>query len=178
MIGKTTMVFKEKVKVYNKSYHDLPQYETPNSVALDLKAYFGEKETEADFLGSGGYSFNKENRELILFAKGGRVLIPTGLHIALKEGVEFQVRPRSGLALKHGISIVNSPGTIDSDYRGEIGIILINTDPHTDFVIKCGDRIAQGMVRTCEEIVWEKVFGIEELGHTERGQGGFGHTGK
>ena len=88
----------------------------------------------------------------------------------------MQVRPRSGLALKKGISIVNSPGTIDADYRGEIGVILINTDPHNNFVIKDGERIAQGVLKICEQIIWDSVDNLDGLGDTERGQGGFGST--
>ena len=103
-----------------------------------------------------------------------RCLVPTGLSIALPEGYEAQVRPRSGLALKKGITVLNSPGTIDADYRGEIGVILVNLSD-TDFVIEDGERIAQMVVARYEQVEWEAV---ETLSETERGEGGFGHSGR
>lgn len=141
------------VKIINKSSNDLPSYGTYASAGMDLRA-------------------NLE--ESITLAPLQRTLIPTGLFIELPVGYEAQVRPRSGLAIKHGISVLNSPGTIDADYRGEICIILVNlsNDP---FVIQHGERIAQMVVAKHENVVWEEV---EVLNDTDRGEGGFGHTGK
>jgi len=171
------MQYNVKVKVFNKGNQILPQYESLNSAGFDFKASFNEKKDTDDFLGNGGYEWDNKKKELTLFAEGGRVLIPTGLHIALPEGYELQVRPRSGLALKKGISVVNSPGTIDADYRGEIGIILINTDPENDVVIKDGERVAQGILKICEQITWDIVDTVKDLGDTPRGQKGFGSSG-
>jgi dUTP pyrophosphatase len=168
---------KVEVKVFNKGYQTLPQYESLNSAGFDFKADFSTKNFDSDFLGNKKFLFNNDTKELRLLANGGRVLIPTGLHIALPEGYELQVRPRSGLSLKHGISIVNSPGTIDQDFLGEIGVILINTDPEIDFIIKNGERIAQGVIKKCEQLEWNIVDTLDDLGDTVRGQGGFGHTG-
>ncbi len=142
-----------KVKVINTSKHALPEYETPHSAGLDLRA-------------------NLE--EPITLGSLERALIPTGLFLELPVGYEAQIRPRSGLAIKHGISLVNTPGTIDSDYRGEVKVILINLskDP---FVINDGERICQMVIARHEHIQWETVDSLEE---TERGAGGFGHTGK
>jgi len=112
--------------------------------------------------------------EEIVIKPAQRVLVPTGLHIELPIGYEAQIRPRSGLAYKNGISIVNSPGTIDADYRGEIKVLLINHSD-TDFVVKNGDRIAQMVIAKHETVVWDSV---EELSDTARGAGGYGHTGK
>ncbi|MGB0976658.1 MAG: dUTP diphosphatase [Prolixibacteraceae bacterium] len=141
------------VKIINKSSNDLPNYGTYASAGMDLRA-------------------NLE--QPITLAPLQRTLIPTGLFIELPVGYEAQVRPRSGLAIKHGISVLNSPGTIDADYRGEICIILVNlsNDP---FVIQHGERIAQMVVAKHESVVWEEV---EVLNDTDRGEGGFGHTGK
>lgn len=142
-----------KVKIVNKSHHPLPQYETPLSAGMDIRANLSEP---------------VELKPL------ERRLIPTGLYIALPEGYEAQMRPRSGLALKHGISLLNTPGTIDADYRGEIGIILVNLSAEP-FVIKDGERICQMVIASHEKINWQ----LEELlDETERGAGGFGHTGK
>lgn len=168
---------KVKVKVFNKGNQTLPQYESLLSAGFDFKASFVGKESSDDFMGSGGYEYDNEKKELTLFAKGGRVLVPTGLFVALPDNYELQVRPRSGLALKKGIMVVNSPGTVDADYRGEIGIILINTDPNHDFIIKEGERIGQGVIKVAEQLKWDIVDTLEDLGDTERGQGGFGHTG-
>ena len=142
-----------KIKVVNKSSHDLPEYSTAFSAGLDLRANLSED---------------------IVLKSLERALIPTGLFIELPVGYEAQVRPRSGLAYKHGISIVNSPGTIDSDYRGEIGVILINLSKE-DFTVKNGERICQMVIGKHEHISWEKVDILEE---SDRGEGGFGHTGK
>lgn len=145
-----------KLKVINKSGFDLPKYETENSAGLDLKASFEE---------TFGF-FNLKS--------GKSALIKTGLFLEIPKGYEAQVRPRSGLALKNGITVLNSPGTIDADYRGEIGVILINHS-NEDFHIYRGDRIAQLVFNKVEQAEWEEVDSLEE---TERGEGGFGSTGK
>ena len=142
-----------KVKIVNKSKHSLPEYSTIHSAGMDIRA-------------------NLESE--IILAPGERRLVPTGLYIAIPEGYEAQMRPRSGLALKNGISLVNTPGTIDADYRGEIGIILINFSSEP-FVIHDGDRICQMVIKKFETITWEET---ESLDSTDRGEGGFGHTGK
>lgn len=142
-----------KVQVINNSRHELPQYETESSAGLDLRA-------------------NLESP--VNLEPGDFKLIPTGLQIALPKGYEAQVRPRSGLAYKHGITVLNSPGTIDADYRGDVGVILINHSNHP-FEIKDGERIAQLVVARHEQIVWEPT---NELSTTDRGEGGFGSTGK
>ena len=141
------------VQVINKSKHPLPAYATELSAGLDIRANLSDSMTLAPMQ---------------------RCLVPTGLYIALPPGVEAQVRPRSGLALKKGITVLNSPGTIDADYRGEICVILINlsTEP---FVIEDGERIAQMVIARHEQAAWQEV---EVLKETERGAGGFGHTGR
>lgn len=141
------------IRVINKSHHPLPQYETPLSAGLDLKAY----------LPDGPITLKPMQRGMV----------KTGLYIELPEGHEAQVRPRSGLALKKGITVLNSPGTIDADYRGEICVILINLSDQ-DFVINDGERIAQMVIARHERAEWEETV---ELSETERGAGGFGHTG-
>lgn len=141
-----------KVKIINESGHDLPAYETPSSAGMDVRA--------------------KLDSPLTLQPMQ-RALIPTGLRIQLPHGYECQVRPRSGLALKHGISLVNTPGTIDADYRGEIGIIAINLSD-TPYTISDGERIAQLVIKEYVRAEWQPV---STLDHTERGEGGFGHTG-
>lgn len=142
-----------KIKIINNSHHPLPKYATADSAGMDLRANLDEP---------------------ITLAPMERRLIPTGLHIALPAGYEAQVRPRSGLALKHGIGVLNSPGTIDADYRGEIGVILVNLS-QVPFVVQDGERIAQMVIARHETAEWELV---ETLDETERGTGGFGHTGK
>ncbi len=142
-----------KIRIINRSSHPLPHYATPQSAGMDLRA---------------------ELAEPIVLAPMERRLIPTGLRIALPEGYEAQIRPRSGLALKHGITVLNSPGTIDADYRGEIGIILANLS-ETPFTLNPGERIAQMVVARHERAEWEETC---ELDSTERGEGGFGHTGR
>lgn len=142
-----------KIKIVNHSHHALPQYATALSAGLDLRANLEED---------------------ITLQPMERRLVPTGLSIALPEGYEAQVRPRSGLALKHGITLLNTPGTIDADYRGEIGVIMVNLSD-TPFNIADGDRIAQLVIARYEQAEWEAV---EALDSTERGDGGFGHTGK
>ncbi len=141
-----------KIQVVNGSHHALPQYATEMSAGVDLRA-------------------NLE--EPVVLHPGARALVPTGLRIALPKGYEAQVRPRSGLALKKGVTVLNTPGTIDADYRGEIGVILVNLSQE-DFVIEDGERIAQMVVARHEQAEWELV---EVLDETERGEGGFGHSG-
>lgn len=141
-----------KIQIVNRSHHPLPQYATALSAGLDLRA-------------------NLETP--ITIEPLQRVLVPTGLFMALPEGFEAQVRPRSGLAIKRGITVLNTPGTIDADYRGEIGVILINLSQET-FVVEDGERIAQMVIARHEQAQWDEV---EVLDETERGAGGFGHSG-
>lgn len=141
-----------KIQVINKGHQPLPQYATPQSAGMDLRANLAEP---------------------VVLKPLERRLIPTGLHIALPAGYEAQVRPRSGLALKKGITVLNSPGTIDADYRGEIGVLLINLSQE-DFVVNDGERIAQMVIARHEQGEFEIV---ETLDETERGEGGYGHTG-
>ena len=141
-----------KIQVVNRGHQQLPAYATPQSAGMDLRANLSEP---------------------ITLHPMERRLIPTGLHIALPEGYEAQVRPRSGLALKHGLTVLNTPGTIDADYRGEIGVVLINLSQE-DFVINDGERIAQMVIARHEQGDFEEV---EVLDETERGEGGYGHTG-
>lgn len=142
----------KKIQIINKSRHQMPQYETAQSAGMDLRA-------------------NIDNP--ITLHGGQTAVIPTGIYIALPEGYEAQVRPRSGLAAKYGVTVCNAPGTVDADYRGEIKVILIN-HCNTPFHISDGDRIAQMVISRYERVVWEPV---SELPLTERGDGGFGHTG-
>ncbi len=142
-----------KVQIINKSHHPLPSYATALSAGMDIRANL---------------------QEPVVIRPMERILIPTGLYIALPEGYEAQMRPRSGLALKHGITLLNTPGTIDADYRGEIGIILINLSSEP-FTVNDGERICQMVITTHSQVVWEPV---ETLDDTERGAGGFGHTGR
>ena len=154
----------------NLSDNPDPEYATVASSGMDVRAYL--KEVNTKFL------FNAEfDGEVVTIHPGGRALIPTGLHTALPLGLEIQVRPRSGLALKNGITVLNTPGTIDGDYRGDIGIILVNFGTE-DFQIKGGDRIAQLVVGAYAKVMrFEKVNTYEELPSSERMAGGFGHTG-
>lgn len=142
-----------QIKIVNKSNYPRPDYATENSAGMDLRANITES---------------------IGLAPMQRVLVPTGLYMALPKGCEAMIRPRSGLALKHGITVLNTPGTIDADYRGEIGVILINLSD-TPYLIQPGDRIAQMVINKYEKVDIEIV---EELDETERGEGGFGSTGK
>ena len=141
-----------QIKVVNKGNQPLPKYQTSQSAGMDLRANIDAP---------------------VLLKPLDRKLIPTGLHIALPEGYEAQIRPRSGLAVKKGITVINTPGTIDSDYTGDVGVILVNIS-NEDFVVQPGDRIAQMVINKFEQAEFELV---EELDETERGEGGFGHTG-
>lgn len=143
-----------QIKIKNTSHHPLPRYETPQSAGMDLRAY----------LPDGPITLRPLQRSLV----------KTGLFMELPEGYEAQVRPRSGLALKKGVTVLNSPGTIDADYRGEICVILINLS-QDDFIINDGERIAQMVIARCEQAT---ISEVEVLSDTERGAGGFGHTGK
>ncbi|HHU99517.1 MAG TPA: dUTP diphosphatase [Bacteroidales bacterium] len=142
-----------KIRIVNKSPHPLPAYETEHSAGMDLRAFTG-----------GPVTIRPMERKLI----------PTGLYIELPVGFEAQVRPRSGLAIRHGITVLNSPGTIDADYRGEIGVILINTS-EIDYTINDGDRIAQMIISQYVKVKLKKAESIEM---TVRGEGGFGHSGE
>ena len=141
-----------QIKVVNKGNQPLPKYQTSQSAGMDLRANIDAP---------------------ILIKPLDRKLIPTGLHIALPEGYEAQIRPRSGLSIKNGITIINTPGTIDPDYTGDVGVILVNIS-NKDFVVQPGDRIAQMVINKFEQAEFEVV---EELDETERGEGGYGHTG-
>lgn len=141
------------VRIINKSKHPLPAYATALSAGMDLRANLDKP---------------------IVLKPLERCLVPTGLYIALPEGYEAQVRPRSGMAIKKGIGVLNSPGTIDADYRGEICVILVNLSAD-EFVVEDGERIAQMVIARHEQVTWDEV---EVLDSTERGEGGFGHTGK
>ncbi|NMA73944.1 MAG: dUTP diphosphatase [Bacteroidales bacterium] len=141
-----------KIKVINKSSHSLPQYETELSAGMDIRANL---------------------QEPITLEPMDRCLVPTGLYFSLPKGYEAQIRPRSGLAIKKGITVLNTPGTIDADYRGELCVILINLSKEA-FIVNDGDRIAQMVISAHEQPAWELV---EDLDKTSRGEGGFGHTG-
>jgi len=142
-----------QVSIINKSKHELPHYATAQSAGMDLCANLDKP---------------------VILQSLERKIIPTGLYMALPDGYEAQIRPRSGLAIKHGISLVNTPGTIDADYRGEIGVIMINLSKEP-FEIKDGARIAQMIINKYEHITWQVVDNLED---TDRGAGGFGSTGK
>jgi dUTP pyrophosphatase len=142
-----------KIRIVNKSSNPLPDYSTVDSAGMDIRANL---------------------KVPVILKPMDRALIPTGIYVELPVGYEAQIRPRSGLALKHGITVLNTPGTVDSDYRGEVGIILINLSDK-DFEIKCGERICQMIIAKHEKITWNSVT---ELDTTDRGGGGFGHTGK
>lgn len=142
-----------KVRIINQSRHPLPEYATPYSAGVDLRANINEPLTLKSL---------------------ERVLVPTGLYIELPKGYEAQIRPRSGLAFKHGLTVLNSPGTIDADYRGEIRVILVNLS-NEEFVIDDGERICQMVIAQHAQVEWTEV---DEIDETERGAGGFGHTGK
>ena len=141
-----------KVKIINRSGNELPAYETPGAAGMDVRACLEKPVTLAPL---------------------ERALIPTGLRVQLPVGYEMQIRPRSGLALRHGISLVNTPGTVDADYRGEIAVILINLS-NEPFVVNDGDRICQMVISSYTRIEWEPV---SEIDRTVRGDGAFGHTG-
>jgi len=142
-----------KIRIVNKSHHPLPAYGTEQSAGMDLRAFTGQP---------------------VILRPMERKLIPTGLYIELPAGFEAQVRPRSGLALKHGITVLNSPGTIDADYRGEIGVILVNLS-EAEFTVNDGDRIAQMVI---SQYIKADLTETEKIEMTKRGEGGFGHSGR
>ena len=142
-----------KVKIINRSHHPLPEYSTFEAAGMDVRAYLPDGP--------------------VTLKPGQRALIPTGLYMQLPSGYECQIRPRSGLALNYGISIVNSPGTVDADYRGEIGIILINLGEN-DFVVNDGERVCQMVIKEYTKVEWEET---DRLDSTKRENGAFGHTG-
>ncbi len=156
LINKTNKIYLiplMKVKIINQSKHELPKYATPYSAGMDLRANLDES---------------------VVLLPLERKMIPTGIFIELPVGYEAQIRPRSGLAIKHGVSLVNTPGTIDADYRGEIKVILINLS-NVPFTVNDGERICQMVVAAHARVDWDEVEALEE---TDRGAGGFGHTGK
>ena len=144
------------VKIYNQSQNELPSYASVCSAGMDLRA---------------------DLPESVVLQPFERKLIPTGLFVELPADCEAQIRPRSGLALKHGVTVLNSPGTIDADYRGEIGVILVNLS-HIPFEIQPGERIAQMVIARFQQVELVEVYALNELSDTERGSGGFGHSGK
>lgn len=148
-----TNKIKMKVRIINKSEHQMPEYATAMSAGMDLRANLPDGDVELRPL--------------------ERRLIPTGLHIALPDGYEAQIRPRSGLAAKYGVTVLNTPGTIDADYRGEIKVILVNLSNET-FMVKNGERVCQMVIAKYEKVEWEETDNLDD---TERGEGGFGHTG-
>lgn len=141
-----------KVKIVNQSHHPLPAYETDHSAGMDIRAFLSQP---------------------VVLKPLERALIPTGIFIEIPQGYEAQVRPRSGLAIKKGITVLNTPGTIDSDYRGEVKVIVINLSGDVEEIVD-GDRIAQMIINKHEKAQWEQV---DQLAETKRGSGGFGHTG-
>ena len=143
-------------KIFNASGNALPAYESVRAAGMDLRAHL---------------------ESPVTLAPGERKLIPTGLFMELPDDCEAQIRPRSGLAAKHGITVLNSPGTIDADYRGEVKVLLINLSQEP-FEINSGERIAQMVVSRFQQIQWQEVASVEDLSETERGAGGFGHSGK
>jgi dUTP pyrophosphatase len=151
----TAMEGTVEVAVVANTPHALPSYSTPDSAGMDLRAKL---------------------EQPITLQPGQRALVPTGLHMALPQGYEAQVRPRSGLAYKHGVTVLNSPGTIDADYRGDVGVILINHGQEP-FVVEDGERIAQLVIAKYERVAWQVHEAVDALPETVRGSGGFGHTG-
>lgn len=151
-VDKIAIMSEIKVKIINRSHHPLPAYETPGAAGMDVRANLDEP---------------------IVLQPMQRVLIPTGLYMQLPQGFECQIRPRSGLALKYGITVANAPGTVDADYRGEIKVILLNVSDRP-FTVNDGERVCQMVIARYERVAWESV---ERIDTTERGDGGFGHTG-
>ena len=166
-----------QVKVINLSKNDLPRYETKNAAGLDVRADLSRitPTNPIKLYGDGEviYAGESHPKAMVRIDVGSRVLVPTGLKVAIPEGYELKVRPRSGLALKKGITVLNTPGCVDSDFRGEIGVILINHGTES-FWFEDGERIAQFTLEKVEQVEWEEV---EELDSTERDSNGFGTTG-
>lgn len=159
-----------KIKIVNKSKNALPEYATIMSAGMDIRADFSNEPKDV----ADAYLIDQGSVKGIAIKPGERRLIKTGLFIALPAGKEAQIRPRSGLAIKKGVTVLNTPGTIDADYRGEIGVIIIN---HSNEVVRIedGERVCQMVIANYDQAEWEEV---ETLDETERGDGGFGHTGK
>ena len=170
-----------EIKVFNDSNNKLPKYETVDSAGLDVRADLSHVESVSDITIHGPGQIIPANSanavKMIALEPGSRALIPTGLYVEIPSGYEIQVRPRSGLALKEGISLVNCVGTVDADYRGNIGLIVINHGLKTVY-IEDGERIGQLVLNKVEHIDWKEVFSKDDLGSTERGEGGFNSTGK
>lgn len=170
-----------EVKVFNDSQNKLPKYETVDSAGLDVRADLSHIESISDIkiFGPGQIipANNANAVKMIALEPGSRALIPTGLYVAIPLGYEIQVRPRSGLALKEGITVLNTPGTVDADYRDNVGVIVINHGIKTIY-IEDGERIGQFILNKVEHINWNEVFSKDDLGSTKRGIGGFGSTGK
>lgn len=160
-----------KIKVINNSNNSLPEYADNGSSGCDIKAALNL--VNPKFLYDGAKLINGKEGLKLLLPPCSRALIPSGLHVAIPEGYEIQVRPRSGLALKQGVQLTNSPGTIDASYRGDVGVIITNSGSE-DFIVNDGDRIAQLILQQVPKIEWIQV---ETLDETDRGEGGFGHTG-
>ena len=163
----------ETVKVINLSNNPLPKYETKGAAGMDLRADFSRITPENPVIfkaGSGYFDFEKKMLRIDPMA---RVLIPTGLKVALPENIEMQIRPRSGMALKKGLTVINTPGTVDEDYRGEVGVPIINLNPEPVW-IEAGERICQAVFNEITRVTWEEVDILDE---TERGEGGFNSTG-
>lgn len=163
----------ETVKVINLSNNPLPKYETKGAAGMDLRADFSRITPENPVIfkaGSGYFDFEKRMLRIDPMA---RVLIPTGLKVALPENIEMQIRPRSGMALKKGLTVINTPGTVDEDYRGEVGVPIINLNPEPVW-IEAGERICQAVFNEITRVTWEEVDILDE---TERGEGGFNSTG-
>lgn len=157
------------VEVINNSINELPKYANPGDAGLDLKADFS-KGLNEDLMSFAAFD---DVRQVVIIFPGGRALLPTNLHLAIPEGYELQVRPRSGLAIKKGVTVLNTPGCIDSGYRNSVGVILINLGEE-EFEVSQGDRIAQGVLKKFETIEWKKV---DTLSDTVRGLTGFGDSG-
>ena len=170
-----------EIKVFNDSNNKLPKYETVDSAGLDVRADLSHVESVSDITIHGPGQIIPANSanavKMIALEPGSRALIPTGLYVEIPSGYEIQVRPRSGLALKEGFSLVNCVGTVDADYRGNIGLIVINHGLKTVY-IEDGERIGQLVLNKVERIDWKEVFSKDDLGSTERGEGGFNSTGK
>lgn len=166
-------IIMETVKVINLSNNPLPKYETKGAAGMDLRADFSRITPENPVIfkaGSGYFDFEKRMLRIDPMA---RVLIPTGLKVALPENIEMQIRPRSGMALKKGLTVINTPGTVDEDYRGEVGVPIINLNPEPVW-IEAGERICQAVFNEITRVTWEEVDILDE---TERGEGGFNSTG-
>ena len=180
MVKKTDNMIREveHVDIVNKSSFELPEYGTADSAGVDLRADFKEKERVDDFVCYGGtIDIIKEDDKIttLIIKPGCRIVIPTNLYIKLPIGYELQIRPRSGISLKKGLQVMNTPGTIDSDYIGNIGVILFNPLPNDFIRVEHSEKIAQAVLSSYKQISWNQVDTLEE---TERGSGGYGHTDK